>query len=317
MSFLSSLLGRVDTAPKIQEQKKHEANISSFRDEAGISTHTLETGVWVISHQKYFVITLVIILALIGVSTVGYSLYNLAHYLIIGRAQDERLRHELSSASTIIHNQYGNIGYLNIGAVQVMPNQNGTIDFVGKIKNTTVRGVIYFSYYFDVNGQEVGGGTDFILPTETKYVVALGQTASVQGSTTNLVVSNVELRRLDPAIIDHWQKYQTDHLNFVVSDAKFIPGQISGLSEKLYLGEVSFTVTNMSAYGYKDARLLVILKSGNRLVGVTHYYLKNFRSGESRPVRFTWTGGVSAVNQVEVRPDVNPFDDSVFLPYSL
>ncbi len=316
MSFFTSLLTSFNKKPQPSEPKKYEPNISSFRDEAGISTHTLETGVWFVNHRKYFVITCVIILAVIGVSTMSYSLYNIAYYVIVGRVQDKQLRDDLGSNNSIIHNQHGSLGYLDVGRTEIIPNQNGTVDFIGEIRNTTARGVIHFSYYFDVNGQQVGSGSDFVLPNQTKYVVALGETVSIQGSGVNLVVSNVELRRLNTSIIDHWQKYLTDHLNFVVTEPKFIPGQISGLSEKLYLGEVSFTVTNASAYSYKEARLLVMLKSGDRIAGATHYYLKNFRSGETRSVRFTWTGGVAAVNQVEVTPDVNPFDDSVYIPYS-
>lgn len=296
---------------------KKPANISHFKDETGVSTEELDAGLWFITHRKHFIIGLVVVLAVTSLITWSYSLYRWGDYFFAGMKQDEMLRNSLANQGGVTHFENRASGYLVIGDTTMILNNDNTIDCVAQVENTHSRGILTFDYYFDINGQHVGHGKEFILPGDTKHILALNQTASAQGDNVNLVVENMSLKRLEPAIASQWEQYRTDHLNFEVSDAKFIPGQISGLSEKLSLGEVSFTIKNVGGYGYKEARVVVILKSGSRIVGATHYYLQNFRSGDTKNVRFTWAGSVPTVNQVEIAPDINLLDENVYIRYSL
>lgn len=283
----------------------------------GISTRHLDFDLWLITHRRHFIMSVVVVLALTAAVTWGYSLYKWGDYLIVGQQQDKNLREELGVATNLYHDEGRTTGYLKVGEVEVLAHGATEVDFIGSVTNTTMRGVITFNYYFDVNGERVGAGQDFVLPGASKYVLALAQPVSVQGSGTTLVIENLSLKRLAPELAQDWQRYQDERLNFVITESKFIPGQISGLSDKVSLGHVSFNVTNAGAYGYKNARFIVLLKSGNRIVGATPYYVPNIRSGDLKTVNFTWSGALPTVSQVEVLPDINPFDDSEYLKYSL
>lgn len=320
MSFFTSLFStlRGDTpAPSTPPPPRKSGSIAGFRDEVGVTTRHLDFDLWLITHRRHFIITVVAFLSLIGVVTWGYSLYHWGEYLIVGQQQDENLRQALGAETTLYHDSGRTTGYLKVGEVEVMAHGPTEVDFIGSVMNTNLRGIITFDYYFDVNGQRVGAGQDFVLPGDSKYVLALAQPVSVQGNNAILVIENLSLKRLPPEIAQDWQYFREERLNFVISEAKFIPGQINGLSDKVSLGQISFNLTNAGAYGYKNARFIVLLKSGNRIVGATPYYLQNVRSGDNKTVSFTWYGAVPTVSQVEVIPDINPFDDSVYLKYSL
>lgn len=292
-------------------------NISHFRDETGVSTEELETGLWFITHRKHFIIAAVAVLGIISLITWSYSLYRWGDYLFSGLRQDKIFREQLVREGGIIHAENRATGYLTIGETTLILNADNTVDAVAQVKNTNSRGLLTFDYYFDINGQKVGAGREFVLPADSKYLLALNQPVSAQGGNATLVIENMSLQRLDSGIANRWGEYRAERLNVIVSDAMFVPGQISGLSEKLNLGEINFTIRNTGGYGYKEARLVVILKSGSRIVGATHYYLQNFRSGDIKTVRFTWAGSAPTVNQVEIIPDINLLDENIYLRYSL
>lgn len=323
MAFFQSLFAtfrKSDSTPANQSTpvvNNKPANISHFRDETGVSTKELETGLWFITHRKHFIIAAVAVLGITSLITWSYSLYRWGDYFFSGLKQDKIFREQLVAEGGIIHAENRATGYLTIGETNLILNSDNTVDAIAQVTNTNSRGLLTFDYYFDINGQKVGAGQEFVLPADSKYLLALNQSVSAQGGNASLVIENMSLQRLDPGVASRWNKYRAERLNFIISDAKFVPGQISGLSEKLSLSEVNFTIANVGGYGYKEAKLVVLLKSGSRIVGATHYYLQNFRSGDTKTVRFTWTGSVPTVNQVEIIPDINLLDESVYLRYSL
>jgi hypothetical protein len=55
--------------------------------------------------------------------------------------------------------------------------------------------------------------------------------------------------------------------------------------------------------------------NGPLVVAVNHYSVTDFMSSETRPVKISWAGAVSAVNKVEIYPELDITDNSVFMPY--
>jgi hypothetical protein len=53
----------------------------------------------------------------------------------------------------------------------------------------------------------------------------------------------------------------------------------------------------------------------DQIVGVNHYIANNLMSGENRPVRLSWLTNLSAVNRVEIKPDLNILDENIYLKY--
>jgi hypothetical protein len=298
-----------------QPQDKFNDQLRNYRDVEGLSTRRLDFGLWYIRNRKKFFIALVIILALTAAGTIGYSLWQFSSYLIFGIPQDKQNYLDLTSSTSLITNKVNLGSNISYSEARVLAGHDGKYDVVAAVTNANARLSVALSYAFEVNGQKIGATQDFVLPGDTKYLMALSQDIP-GGSTANLIIEQTNFIRLDRHKIADWEQYRSERLNFVIENAKFTPSFESGLSEKISLGQLDFKVTNNSAYGYKVVPLAILLKSQGSIVAVNRYIINNFRSGEEKTVQLSWPGRLPNVNEVEILPDINIVDDNVYLKYS-
>lgn len=299
-----------------KKKESIDKDVRDYRDEVGLSTRQLDWGLRLVRYRKTFVIFAIWFLTGAGIGTLGYSLYSFGHYLIVGRAEDQQVYQDLSATPLPAPNKSFD-AQLSYPAPRILLNAGSRGDVVVPVTNPNPRSAAYFNYHFLVNGAAIGGRSDFILPGETKYLLALGQEIPAGSTDAQLVIENYSLKRVDAHAVPDWAAYRAQRMDFRISDARFVPGTSSGLSEKLSVGEMSFTIANASAYGYRNLRLIILLKSNGEVVAANDYVLENFRSGETRSPRLSWTGNVPPVNQVEVIPDLDILDSGIYLPYSL
>lgn len=295
--------------PQLDERLKH------YRDVEGLTTRQLDFGLWYIRNRKKFFITLVILLTLTAVGTVGYSLYQFSSYLIFGISQDKQTYLDLTSATSLVTNKVNLGSNISYSEARVLSGHDTSYDLVAAVTNANPWLLVRVSYYFEVAGQKIGKAESFVLPNDTKYLTALGQSIPAN-SLANLVIEQTTFIRLDRHKISDWEQFKLEHLNFLIQNAKFTPGVDSGLSEKINVGQLDFSITNNSAYGYNSVPLVLLLKSQGSIVAVNRYIINNFRSGEEKKVQLSWPGRLPSVSEVEILPDINITDDSVYLKYS-
>ncbi len=300
----------------LKKNNNVQPELTPFRSEAKISNFRLDFGLWFLKNRKHFVMGWIALLSVIILVTLGYSLYQFSYYQFVGKKEYEQMLHDLTSSAnmTVLHRDSST--FLSFSEARVLLGQNNTADFVATVTNNDTRTVLYFSYYFDVDGQSVGANNDFVFPGETKYIMALQQSMPTGQIGANFIITNARFQRIDRRRIPDWEAYKKERLDFQIDNAKFLQGQESGLSEKINVGQVSFKITNNGAYGYKNLPLTVILKSNENIVSVNRYMLNNFKSGEARSVSLSWPGATSIINHIEIVPVVDLLDDSVYLPYS-
>lgn len=296
-------------------QNPYDERVQQFRDTEGLTTRQLNVGLWYIKNRKTFFIILVIVLGLTAFATVGYSLYQFSSYIFVGVDQDRQTYLDLTSSTSLITNKINVGNNVSYSDARLLPGKDNTYDLVAAITNSNPMVLVKLRYAFDVGGQTVGETEDFVLPGDTKYFMALNQ--DVPNASTSLIIQNTSFIRLDRHKISDWDKYRSERLNFVITDAHFKTSTESGLSEKINLGQLDFKITNNTAFGYKTVPLAILLKSQGNIVAVNRYIINNFKSGEQKTVQMSWPGRLPNVTQVEILPDINITDDSVFLKYSL
>lgn len=81
------------------------------------------------------------------------------------------------------------------------------------------------------------------------------------------------------------------------------------------LSSLDFSITNLTDYGYYSVPFNIALYNGSDLVGVNIFVVNNFLAGETREVSLTWLSNIQRVTRVEVRPNLNILDDSLYLKY--
>jgi len=299
----------------IEQNKQIDERLRKYKETGGPSTGQLDFGLWYIRNRKKFFIFLIIILGLVASSTIGYSLYQFSSYLLFGASQDKQTLIELTSSAGLATNKTNLGSNISYSDVRVLANQNNNSDLVVAVTNANPSLLINIKYYFEVGGQKIGAADDFVLPGDTKYLMALNQVIPANTS-ANLVVDRLGFVRIDRHKIPDWDQYRLERFNFLIQNAKFIAGFDSGLSEKISLGQLDFKISNNSAYGYKTVPLEIVLKSQGQIVAVNRYIINNFRSGEERNIQLSWPGRLPSVNEVEILPDLNIIDDSIYLKYS-
>lgn len=298
-----------------QTNPQLEDRVRRFKDAEGLSTRQLDFGLWYIRNRKKFFITLIVFLALTAAGTIGYSLYQFSSYLIVGIKQDNQNYLDLTSATSLITNKVNIGSNISYSEVRVLPGKDNSSDLVAAVTNANPMLLVKLKYSFEVNGQKIGTTEEFVLPQDTKYLMALSQNVPSNGS-ANLIIEQTNFIRVDRHKVSDWSQYRLDRLNFLIEHAKFTPGTDSGLSEKISLGQLDFKITNHSAYGYGTVPLTIILKSQGEIVAVNRYRIDNFRSGDQRTAQLSWPGRLPVVTEVEILPDINVLDDSVYMKYS-
>jgi len=140
----------------------------------------------------------------------------------------------------------------------------------------------------------------FVLAGQRKSLFAFG----VQGS----VNSDIQLEIVNT----RWQRIGDNNIrhkilsNMEVGDLKW--GNSGGDFE------ISGAISNGSGRGFWNIGLLAIIRSGPEIVGVNYTTLFKVEPNEVREFVINWPYDISRVTSVTVLPDVNVYDDSIFMP---
>lgn len=275
----------------------------------------LETGLWYLKNREKIVNVLKYFLIFISATTWGVTIFTFGYYFIFGIDDDRKMVAEM------VETKVSSRSYLDsIAPKPIQPYQTDIIksplgdkyDFVNMVKNNNLNHWGEFTYRYTLNGQKIYEGRSFILPNEYKYVYALGLEIKSSPHNALFEITGINWRLVDRHKIPDWNGYKAKHLNFKVLEKKFESSSKSGLSEKVSLNSIRFTLVNDTAYSINNAEFIVILHNSGRIVGANKYVITDFISMQTRTKDTTWPGFIGRVDAIEIMPDINILDDSVF-----
>ena len=182
----------------------------------------------------------------------------------------------------------------------------GKYDLMAKIYNPNEKlGSPGFKYEFilrDVTGAELAKktGSSFILPSETKYVLAVGMES-------NQIAANVDFRIYDASWVEFYG-YEKPQLGIYSKHYNLISSGV-GYSEALGI------VRNESPYDFNVIGINIVLKdSAGKAVALNQTEIRTVSSNEEREFRLIWpTSFPGDVTQVEMGAEVNVFDSQNFV----
>jgi len=117
-------------------------------------------------------------------------------------------------------------------------------------------------------------------------------------------------------LIPDWNQYAASRLNFSIANINFSSASESGLSAKVPLNTLEFTITDLSPYSFYEVPVNILFYNGDNLVGVNNYLFKNFKAGETKRAELTWSGNLEGVKGVVIVPELNIIDSNIYLNYS-
>jgi len=299
-------------ANKLKPSSDINARVERYSDLEGVTTKGLNIGLWYVKHTKDLFLILVWFLSISAAVLWSFSLYYLGNYLFFGMKQDRESLSQLSQSVDVVRYNYD--VNLEILDAQALVTKENTYDLIGFLSNKNNNTWGAFNYYFLVDGKHLGDGVGFILPNETKPLISLNQTIDYTPSKTVLVLDFFGWRRLNAHDVPNWEDYKANHLDFVVRDKVFFPGNESGLSENVDINQLSFNVTNQTSFNFKQAPFIITLYNGQNIVAVNRYIFYNFKSRQKEQVNLTIIGKLPNITDISVSPDINVMDNEVYGP---
>lgn len=273
--------------------------------EVDLNEKQLKWGIWFLEHKATVKKAVGIILIVLNIGLWGYSFYGLADYLAFHFGQEKIL------AQAIIR---GGLNWPALNeAVKPAPlewsepfliSERRATDFFIQIQNANRDWLARFSFLMSV-GDETSRGEDFVLPGQKKY---LFKSFRDRRGAPSFTILDIKWERIDVRQTEGgWDAFYQERLNFSFDKIKFLPAS-QGLPER-----VEFEVWNKSAFGFWQPKFLVLLWRGEKIVSASNLLLEKFKSGEKREASLSLIDSVGAVSKVEIVPDVNILDSSVYM----
>ncbi len=283
-----------------------EIDLKKYQGQNNVSLRNMNIGLWLSEKRTLFLRLLIIFLILLSAWFFIYSAYQYFTYFVETPEETPATNNNLVSPKNLISD-------LKIDSPQFFKNGE-TYDFVVKVSNENDKFSANFDACFNLGGQEFSCTKAFILPSESKYIFVLGKDVKDDIKTLTYSTKNLAWQRIDAHLIPDWTDFSMNHLNFSFTDISFY-----GINDSNYINQnngniLEFNVQNLSAYGYYEAPLNIALFEGPQIVSVNTYVLQNFISGEKRNIKINWPGSYKDV-RVEIMPNINILDDSVYLKY--
>jgi len=274
-----------------------------------ITDFKLEASYWYVTHKLLLKKILIIFLIVLSLILYSFSLYRLLLILVV---QDPILKQNLNQLPNDLvdyeyFRQVNRASPLEILDFAALASDSGRNDFAAKIRNPNDN---FFAYQVKldlISGAEIiDQKTVFILPGEEKYLAFFG--VENRDVSPTLKISEVNWRR-----VRGFAEFASDRFKFQTSEIKFenLDSQTRG---NLPVSALKFKITNQSAYNFWQVGVFMVLFSGDQIVGANYLALDQFKSGETRAVEMRWPESFYNVSRVEILPEVNILDSSVYMP---
>ncbi len=182
-------------------------------------------------------------------------------------------------------------------------------DLIAEISNSNPNfAATAITYHFSVDAKPLPDQHTYLLPGEQRLLLALGTEGVGLGTPVGVAVTGVRWQRQAEVETFRQQRYSFRTLDPKV-DLEPLPGGADATV-------ASFRFRNDSARGYWQVNLGGVLYSGDAVVGVAATRVDQLPPLDVREVRVRWLQAVPGVTRVEVQPEVNVYDESVYLPFA-
>ena len=292
-----------------------QADIKRYRDPEGLSVSKMNIGLWLVAHRKKILFLPVLFLIAASIITWAYTITGLGHYIFFGMKQDKKMVNELMQSSIVGHDFFlsRSAKDMRVGPARVLKSGNAAYDIFAAVANPNERHWGKFNYRVIVDGQSIYESSDFILPGEKKYLLALNQELAGQNVNVKLTFDKVSWNRIDRHKYPDWSEFAANRLNIAVEDIVFTPAKETILTEKTNLNDLRFSAVNNTIFNYYSIDFVILLYQFNNIIGINKYTLLDFMSGQKRTINVTWPGRLSRVDDVVVMPEIDITSGDIYI----
>jgi hypothetical protein len=292
--------------------------LKDFDDLSGISITQLNKGLWWAQNNKFIKRTIFWLLLILGLLGWLYSIFSFVYYIGFGMNKDNAFLQEMVLGGAIDHNRLVANSPVDLqlsDLQQIFASAENKYDFASRIRNPNTNFYANFDYHFLFDGTSTPVRRGFVLPNEEKYLLELGYASGQMPSSAQLKIENFAWQRLDKHVVADWPSFKQSHLDIDISEPKFLSAKNSGLSEKININLISFTINNRTPFNYYRLPLNIYLYAYDQLVGVMETTAEQLSSGEIRNLQINFPGQVDRVDRVDVVPTINIISNDIYFKF--
>jgi len=282
--------------------------------EGQLTEDKLKWGYWWVTHKVQVRRAFTIFLAVIDFALVGYAGFGFVDWFF-GTGELERRQMAVMATKAIDYDyfrEHFKPADMKVETAISLTSGEKTYDFIARASNPNPHWWVEFDYRFESSSGETQTQRGYLLPGEQRWLNALGVKSDVRPGSPKIVIENVAWRRVDfHKTRPDYATWSAQRLNFLIDDVEFVP---PSPQDAIAVNRARFTVTNDSGFGYFKVGFFVTLSSGSRIVGVNRVVISDLRPGEKREVEASWFSDLPGVGKVDVKPEVNIFDDKNYIP---
>ena len=160
------------------------------------------------------------------------------------------------------------------------------------------------------DGGETGSKVVSIDPGAKIPLTLYGFQSASYPAGAKLVVEDTRWRKIDAHVIPDIKGYMATRNNFGVENVVIEHNPAGGPVPP----RITFDIQNNTAYSYYEGRFTLALLSGGTVEAIVPLSIKGFRAGQSFPLDIRPAFDISGVDDIEVFPLMDVFDNSEFLP---
>ncbi len=195
---------------------------------------------------------------------------------------------------------------ISVSEVRAFVSANNKYDFYTELENANTDWWAEFEYQFVFDGGSTAVKQGFILPESKKPLAELAFSSTAGIVNAQFQFQSISWHRLDRHVISDYTKWSQDRLDLEILN----PTVIQDASGPV---RTTFTVRNHTAFSYYNPTFYLLLKRG-AVVAVNKTTLQSLAPGESQDVVVNWFGTVPSASQVEIIPDLNLFNPTLYKP---
>jgi len=291
-----------------KDKNINDIDLNKYEDANGLSIKKMEFGLWLSENRAKLLKILVVLLIAISAFFFIYSTYNFIVYYFNNKQDDANNSKIVVASPRVIASDI-------ISSSPYIFKSTSGYDLVASVKNPNDKFSVHFQYCFIVNETNSICNSGYLMPSEEKYVLALGQKIDSAAPIISFKINNVTWQRIDAHKITDWSAFVNDRMKFILTNVNLKLASDSSADDKQYQDSLEFTITNNSAYGFYEVPLNIAFYRGDELAGVNSYIVENFSAGESRNVNLSWASGLSGITRTEISPSIDLLDDSNYSKY--
>ncbi len=281
---------------------------------SGFSEGELEFASFWVRHQVIIrKVTYVVVIALNAIFW-GYALWGFIDAYAISYPRESRITQEIAENAFIAQQLQSNKPRsIQTRSVTVFQGTDGRYDMVVPIENPNEEWYAEFTYRFNFGGEQTPLRSGYALPGVPAQLAEYGyEPEKAGGRTAALTVDSIHWMRVTPEVVgESYTDWLEERSSFMFEDITYRKDVKVGNKN---VGRTSFVFKNPTAFGYWSVGLHIMLFRGGAPTAATYITLREVKPGETRNVDVDWFDNITSVEETQITPEVNYFDDSAYLP---